>query len=90
MTHFLASDENPDGFRLEDILATIRKDVLSHSLKIAEDDRTEALHVMGNNMKILNLLSDAITLAQDSTATLDKAFGKNTSDGGATPRIGVA
>lgn len=90
MTHFLTSDSKPDGYRLEDILSDIRKDILARCLKIADDERIEALHVMNNNMKVLNLLSDAIELAQDSTTILDKAFGKSSSDKGGAPRIGVA
>ncbi len=84
MTRFLVSDENPEGFRLEGILIAIRKDILTRSLKIADDTRPEALHVSNNNMKVLSLLSDAIALAEDSTRTLDKAFGPH----GDSPRIG--
>lgn len=84
MTKFLVSDENKEGFRLEDILAAIRKDILSRSLKITDDARPEAAHVLSNNMKILTLLSDAVALAEDSTRTLDKAFGPH----GSQPRIG--
>ncbi len=75
MTHFLVTDENPKGYRLEDIMAMIRKDILTRTLKIADDHRSEARHVMNNNMKILGLLSDAIALAEDSTKVLDRAFG---------------
>lgn len=75
MSHFLATDDKPDGYKLEDILLLIRKDVLSRALKISDDSRLEALHVMQNNMKILGLISDAIALAEDSTRILDKAFG---------------
>ena len=39
-------------------------------------------------MKILNLLSDAIQLAEDSTNTLDEAFGPSASAEGGPPRIG--
>ncbi len=84
MTHFLVSDENPEGYRLEDILIAIRKDILERSQKIAEDTRPEALHVMNNNMRVLSLISDAIDLAEDSSRTLDKAFGPH----GSEPRIG--
>lgn len=84
MTKFLISDDNAEGFRLEDILAAIRKDILSRSLKIADDARPEAQHVMSNNMKILNMLSDSISLAEESTRILDKAFGPH----GNSPRIG--
>jgi hypothetical protein len=68
MTHFLVTDENPDGYRLE-------------------DDRPEARHVLENNIKILGILAECISLAEDSTTVLDKSFGKH-KDG--EPRIGVA
>lgn len=87
MTHFLVTDENPDGYRLEDILLLVRKDMLTRALKIADDRRTEALHVMQNNMRILNLLSEAIALAEDSTRVLNKSFGQVK---GGPPRIGKA
>ena len=75
MTHFLVTEENPKGHRLEDIMAMIRKDILTRTLKIADDHRSEARHVMANNMKILGLLSEAIALAEDSSAMLNKSFG---------------
>lgn len=46
MTHFLVTDDKPDGYRLEDILMLIRKDMLTRAAKIAGDRRPEALHVM--------------------------------------------
>ena len=88
MSHFLVTDENPSGHRLEDILMLICKDILMRAVKIADDRRIEALHVMKNNMRILDLLSDAIALAEDSTRVLDKAFGS--SGKGGPPRIGKA
>jgi UDP-N-acetylmuramyl tripeptide synthase len=75
MTHFLVTEDNPKGYRLEDIMAMIRKDIITRTLKIADDQRAEAKHVMHNNMKILGLLSDAIALAEDSTQVLNRAFG---------------
>jgi hypothetical protein len=90
MTRFLQSDENPSGFRLEDILVVLRADVLKRCVKISADERPEAFHVMANNTKILDLLSQAIELAQDSTKTLDKAFGPSHAQDGGEPRIGVA
>jgi hypothetical protein len=88
MTHFLKSDTNPEGFKLEDIMLAIRKDVLARCVKVADDHRPEALHVMDNNMKILELLSEAARLATDSTHVLDKAFGPSHSAEGGPPRIG--
>jgi hypothetical protein len=86
MTHFLVTEENPDGHRLEDILLMIRKDILTRAVKVADDRRIEALHVMRNNMKILELISEAIALAEDSSRVLDKAFGPSAKGG--PPRIG--
>ncbi len=88
MTHFLVTEEKPDGYRLEDILGLVRKDMLTRALKISDDKRPEAQHVMRNNMKILSLISEAIALAEDSTRVLDKAFGANAKGG--PPRIGKA
>ncbi len=90
MTRFLKSDENPSGFRLEDILHVLRTDVMKRCVKIAADDRPEAFHVMANNTKVLDLLTQAIALAQDSTKTLDRSFGPSTAQEGGAPRIGVA
>jgi hypothetical protein len=75
MTHFLVTADNPKGHKLEDILALIRKDILTRTLKIADDPRAEAKHVLDNNMKILGLLSEAIKLAEDSSRVLTRAFG---------------
>jgi hypothetical protein len=87
MTHFLVTEENPSGHRLEDILLIIRKDILTRAVKVADDRRIEALHVMRNNMKILDLISEAIALAEDSSRVLDKAFGPSAKGG--APRIGT-
>jgi hypothetical protein len=89
MTRFLKSDENPNGYKLEDILDVIRADVLKRSVKIAHDERPEALHVMANNMKILQHITEAAELARDSTRTLDRSFGPSSAAEGGPPRIGV-
>lgn len=86
MTHFLVTEDKPDGYRLEDILGLVRKDMLTRALKIVDDNRPEAKHVMRNNMKILELVSQAIDLAEDSTRVIDKAFGLAAKGG--PPRIG--
>jgi DNA gyrase/topoisomerase IV subunit A len=86
MTHFLVSDEHPEGHKLEDILSAIRADVIKRADKIALDPRAEAQHVLNNNMRVLQLLTEAIELARDSSRTLDKAFGPHVKGG--PPRIG--
>ena len=85
MTHFLISDENPKGHRLEEILSDIRKDIVQRANKIIDDDRPEARHVLENNIKILGMLSECIGVAEDSTRTLDKSFGPSQQG---MPRIG--
>ena len=84
MTKFLVSDENPEGYKLEDILRAVRKDILARCDKIIDDPKAEAEHVIANNMKILNLLTEAVHHAEDSTIVLKKSFGP----GGDKPRIG--
>ncbi len=86
MTHFLVSDTNPDGSKLEDILRVIRNDVLIRCTKISDDTRVEAQQVLNNTVKVLDLISDAITLAEDSSRILDKSFGPGGKGG--PPRIG--
>jgi hypothetical protein len=90
MTRFLISDENPGGYKLEDILTVIRADVLKRCTKIALDDKPEAQHVVANNMAVLQHLTQAIELARDSTRVLDKAFGPSRAQQGGAPRVGVA
>ncbi len=88
MTHFLRSEKKPDGHKLEDLLMQLRADMIHRCDVIAADTRPEALHVMGNNMKILGLLSEAITLSLDSTRVLDRSFGPSQAAQGGPPRIG--
>ena len=42
MTHFLVTEENPKGYKLEDIFSMIRKDIMTRALKIADDNGAEA------------------------------------------------
>ena len=86
MTQFLVTEENPSGYRLEDILSAIRKDMMIRATKIVDDDREEAQQVLENNVRILGLISDCISIASESTRILDRAFGPHTEG---TPRIGV-
>ena len=85
MTHFLVSEENPNGHKLEDLLNLLRAEILKRSTLIAYDDRPEARHVLSNNTKILSLITDAIDLARDSTHILDRSFGPSRPG---KPRIG--
>lgn len=86
MTHFLINAENPQGYKLEEILLAIRKEMILRATKIVDDHRPEARQVLENNVKILQLLSDSIKLAEDSTRVLDKTFGPAKAG---QPRIGT-
>jgi hypothetical protein len=90
MTRFLASEDNPAGLKPEDILTALRSEVIARCVKLTSDARPEALHVLANNIKILDHLTAAIDLAADSTQTLNRAFGPSASHRGGPPRIGVA
>ena len=86
MTHFLSTDKNPDGYKLEDILSIVLQDILARAGKIHGDKRPEALQVLANNMHILQKLTECIDLAEDSTNILNRSFGRNADE----PRIGAA
>lgn len=88
MTRFLSSESNPNGYKLEDILTAIRRDVVRRCELIADDLRPEAQHVLENNIQVLHFLSDAIKLAEDSSYTLDRSFGPSQAGEGGAPRIG--
>lgn len=88
MTHYLVSEENPNGLKLELVLMALRREVLTRCTKITDDMRPEAQQVLANNIKILEHLSEAIKLAENSTHILDKAFGPSQADKGGPPRIG--
>jgi len=85
MTRFLANEQKPSGYKLEDILGIIRADIIKRATKIVDDHRPEARLVMDNNIRILSLLSEAITLAEESTRTLERSFGPSLVG---KPRIG--
>ncbi len=86
-TTFLVTDENPEGWKLEDILTEIQNDIVRRSQKIVDDPRPEARIVLSNNVEIMGYLAKCIERAQDSTKLLNRAFGPH-KDG--KPRIGVA
>jgi len=89
MTRFLATSENPSGWRLEDILSEIQSDIIRRSGKILEDTRPEARKVLRNNIDILGWLVKCIEKSEDSTQVLNSIGPSESADGG-PPRIGKA
>jgi hypothetical protein len=55
MTGFLASDTHPNGFKLEDLLLSLRREVAARMQKIMDYVRPEARLVVDNDVRILQL-----------------------------------
>lgn len=88
MTRFLVTPENPTGWRLEDILSEIQKDIIRRCSRILDDPSPVAAPVRYNNVKILGLLTECIRTAEDSTRLLN-SIGPSQADKGGPPRIGT-
>ena len=86
-TTLLVTEENPQGWKIEDILTEIQNDIVRRSQNIVDDARPEARAVLNNNIEILGLLSRCIERATESTRLLNRAFGPHKEG---EPRIGVA
>ena len=75
MTKLLVSDDNPNGAKLEDIIRILRNDIIARcNVSVATHER-ETEKVVANNMRILNLLTECIDLAEASTDILVQAYG---------------
>jgi hypothetical protein len=70
MTKLLVSETNPNGYTTEKVLGLIRADIITRMQKHAGDPRKEARQVLDNNIRILQLLGEAIPLAEANTRTL--------------------
>lgn len=62
----LMSQTSPDGWKLEDLLATLIVEVVQKCLKIKDDTRPVARQVFRNNQQIIGLLCQAEALQRDS------------------------
>ena len=70
MTNILVSETNPKGYTTEKVLGIVRADIVARLQKHAADPRKEARLVLDNNIRILQLLGEAIALAEVNTRTL--------------------
>lgn len=77
MTKLLVSKDNPGGYKLEDIIRLIRKDILSRCLEISDDEHEDIQLVISNNMHILSHLEQIISHAENSTEIMTRYFGKS-------------
>lgn len=83
----LMSAENPSGFKLEELLATLQNEVTAKHQKIVSDDSEVSRHVQANNLKILVCLAEAERLQRDSYARLSEIAADAGPEGVA--RIGI-
>lgn len=86
VSHFLIDDRHPDGHRLEDVLAVLRKDLIRRMTLLLDDERQEARSVLDNDVRILEHLTAGMHLAEDSSRLLHRSFGPPVPG---QPRIGV-
>ena len=84
-TTFLVTPENPEGWRLEDLLIEVQNDIVRRTQKIIDDKRPDARAVLNNNVEIMSMLGKCIERALDSTRILD-SLGPHEEG---QPRIGV-
>ena len=82
----LMGPANPHGWKLEDLLDKIIREVAAKSEKIADDRSPQAVAVTRNNLEICDLLIKAVTCQKDSMDLLDR-MGPNQGPTG-QPRIG--
>ena len=86
MTKFFSNDENPAGWKLEDVLSEVQKEVIRRSMKILSDERPEARNVLHNNIEILGWLTRCVKVAEDSSRVLLSLGPEHGAD--QPPRIG--
>lgn len=67
---FLRSETRPDGWTTEALLGRVRTEILDRLARLGHDPRPEAAKLMINNLRIAQLLSEAVALAEENTATL--------------------
>jgi hypothetical protein len=82
----LMSPDNPNGWKLEDLLLQLTVEITGKNLKIENDHRSEAIVVHNNNNRIIEMLRDCYRLQTNSMETLAK-IGPNQGPLG-KPRIG--
>lgn len=82
----LMGSENPEGWKLEELLAKLRQELVHKTNKIINDNTPQAKMIVENNLKIIEHLGAAEALQRASYGILD-AMGPNEGPKG-KPRIG--
>lgn len=70
MTKLLVSANLPNGRTTEDVLSTMRADIIERIGGYAAKPTPEQKRVLANNIRILGLLEEAIRLAEDNSKIL--------------------
>ncbi len=86
-TPVLMSKANPDGWKLEELLAQLRLELHAKNDRIADDPRPTAKAVRANNLGMIDLLSVLEGRQRDTLARLDR-LAPDQGPGG-TPRLGA-
>lgn len=82
----LMTPDNPTGWKLEDLVAQLKVEILAKCDRIKDDSRPQAMRVMLNNASIIALLDKIRVIQRGSLALLDQ-LGPDNGPLGA-PRIG--
>lgn len=69
-TPVLMSKENPTGWKLEDLLVQLQKELMLKTLNIVSDSSPTALLVRSNNINIIDFINKAEVLQRDSYSQL--------------------
>jgi len=69
-TPILMSADNPTCWKLEELLAQIRKELMVKTEKITGDESTVSMKVQCNNLSIMRQLFNAEALQRESIAVL--------------------
>ena len=66
----LMSKENPDGFKLEELIASIIHELEIKQSRIIDDNSLSAIYVLRNNKRALELLNEVGRLQLDTLENL--------------------
>lgn len=86
MTKLLMSKENPNGWKLEELLGKIRRELIEKNKLIQDDECQVSKIIQSNNKEIINSLADCIIMQNHSMEALD-TLGENKGPLG-EPRVG--
>ncbi len=70
MTTLLRSATNPGGTTTEQLLKTVRADIIERMQGYAVDPRPEIARILSSNVRILAHLTESIELAEANTRIL--------------------